>query len=61
MGGHGSNSAVLGAEKHASSRYAQVFASAYPGDSLDNLWPWPPEPQWYADLRTEYRDELLAA
>ena len=60
-GGHGSNSAVLGAEKYASGRYAEVFASAYPGDSRDNLWPWPSEPKWYADLRTEYRDALLAA
>ena len=51
---HGYNSAVLGADVFASDTYAKNFGEAYPGDSLANLWPWPNEPQWYADLRTEY-------
>jgi len=51
---HGYNSAVLGADVFASDTYAKNFAEAYPGSSLANLWPWPKEPQWYADLRTEY-------
>ena len=57
-GGHGYNSAVLGADKFASAQYAEVFASVYPGDSLANLWPWPKEPQWYADVRTELPQQV---
>ncbi len=60
-GGHGYNSAVLGADKFATDGYAKTFASVYPGDSLANLWPWPKEPQWYADVRTEYRNKFVNA
>ncbi len=60
-GGHGYNSAVRGANAHASDRYAEVFASVYPGDALANLWQWPREPQWYADARTELRNEFVHA
>ena len=60
-GGHGYNSAVLGADKFASPAYAKTFASVYPGDSLSNLWPWPKEPQWYADVRTEFRNKFVNA
>ena len=60
-GGHGYNSAVRGAGKHASARYAPVFASVYPGSALANLWPWPREPQWYADARTEFRNRFVNA
>ena len=59
--GHGYNSAVLGADKFASSNYGNVFASVYPGNSLANLWPWPREPQWYADVRTEFVNKFQAA
>ncbi len=59
--GHGYNSAVLGADKFASKDYGRVFASVYPGDSLANLWPWPKEPQWYADVRTEFVNKLKSA
>ncbi len=60
-GGHGYNSAVLGADKFATDGYAKIFASVYPGESLANLWPWPKEPQWYADVRTEYRNKFVNA
>lgn len=60
-GGHGYNSAVLGADQHASGQYAKVFGSVYPGNSLANLWPWPKEPQWYADVRTEFRNKFVNA
>ena len=60
-GGHGYNSAVRGAGRHASARYAPVFASVYPGSALANLWPWPREPQWYADARTEFRNRFVNA
>ncbi|MCP3687226.1 MAG: hypothetical protein GY784_02325, partial [Gammaproteobacteria bacterium] len=59
--GHGYNSAVLGADKYASDNYGKVFSSVYPGNSLANLWPWPKEPQWYADVRTEYVNKFNAA
>ena len=60
-GGHGYNSAVLGAERYASGAYGKMFGTVYPGDSLANLWPWPKEPQWYADVRTEYRNKFVNA
>jgi len=28
---------------------------------LGNLWAWPREPQWYADVRTEYRNKFVNA
>ena len=59
--GHGYNSAVLGADKFASDGYGDIFASVYPGDALANLWPWPKEPQWYADVRTEFVNKFNAA
>ncbi len=58
---HGYNSAVLGADKFASAQYAKNFSEAYPGNALQNLNPWPAEPQWYADIRTEYRNKFVNA
>ena len=60
-GQHGYNSAVLGADKNASPDYGKWFNQIYPGKSLANLWPWPKEPQWYADVRTEYRNKFVNA
>ncbi|MGE4635065.1 MAG: extracellular solute-binding protein [Arenicellales bacterium] len=60
-GQHGYNSAVLGADQHASPDYGKWFNQIYPGDSLAKLWPWPKEPQWYADVRTEYRNKFVNA
>lgn len=59
--GHGYNSAVLGADAFASDSYGAIFGSVYPGESLANLWPWPKEPQWYADVRTEFVNKFNAA
>lgn len=58
---HGYNSAVIGADQFADAAYKKNFAEAYPGDALSNLWPWPKEPQWYADVRTEYRNKFVNA
>lgn len=58
---HGSNSAILGANKHAGSAYKKNFAEAYPGNALANLNPWPAEPQWYADVRTEFKNKFINA
>ena len=53
--------AVIGADKFADAAYKKNFSEAYPGDSLANLWPWPKEPQWYADVRTEFRNKIVNA
>ena len=58
---HGYNSPILGADKFASPQYAKNFAEAYPGDALANLNPWPAEPPWYADIRTEYVNKFKSA
>ncbi len=58
---HGSNSAVLGADRHAGPAYKKNFGEAYPGRALADLNPWPAEPQWYADLRTEYKNKFVGA
>ncbi len=58
---HRYNSAVVGADKFANAQYAKNFAEAYPGDALKNLNPWPSEPQWYTDVRTEYRNKFVNA
>ena len=58
---HGYNSAVLGADAFAGASYKKNFSEAYPGEALANLWPWPKEPQWYADVRTEYRNKFVNA
>ncbi|MCR9221063.1 MAG: extracellular solute-binding protein [Alphaproteobacteria bacterium] len=58
---HGYNSAVLGADAHAGDQYKKNFTEAYPGEALSNLWPWPKEPVWYAEVRTEYRNKFVNA
>ena len=60
-GGHGYNSAVLGADKHAGRQYAMAFASVYPADSLANFWIWPREPDLFAHASGEYRDRFVDA
>ena len=57
----GYNSAVIGADKHLSDASKKNFSEAYPGTALDNLWAWPSEPVWYAQLRNEFRDKFVAA
>lgn len=58
---HGYNSAVIGADAHAGEQYRTNFSEAYPGDALSKLWPWPREPPWYADVRTEFRNKFVNA
>lgn len=58
---HGYNSAVLGADTFAGDNYKVNFSEAYPGDALSKINPWPAEPQWYADVRTEYRNRFVNA
>ena len=57
----GYNGVVTGAEELLDEASRQAFNSAYPGDALKRLWWWPDEPEWYAKLRTEYRDKFVNA
>ena len=57
----GYNATVKNADKYLAEKAKIAFDEAYPGDALDRLWWWPTEPQWYADLRTGFRDRFLAA
>ncbi len=58
---HGYNSPVLGADGFAGAAYKQNFSDAYPGDSLANLNPWPPQAPWYGEVRTEYENKFKSA
>ena len=58
---HGYNSPVLGADQHAGAAYAKNFAEAYPGDALAKLNPWPADPSWYVDARTEFTNKFMSA
>ena len=31
------------------------------GVELDHVWPWPAEPGWYAEIRSQYVDQFKAA
>jgi spermidine/putrescine transport system substrate-binding protein len=57
----GYNATALGAEQYLSEQSRRNFMEAYPGDALDRLWWWPPEPVWYAAARAEFRDRFVAA
>ncbi|MEX1035929.1 MAG: extracellular solute-binding protein [Sneathiella sp.] len=58
---HGYNSPVLGADQFAGDAYKKNFADAYPGESLNNLNPWPPQAPWYAAIRTEYVNKFKSS
>ena len=57
----GYNATVHGVRDLLDAKTKAIFESAYPGDALDKLWWWPDEPAWYAEIRAEYRDQLIAA
>lgn len=57
---HNYNSVVLGADAIANANYAKNFKEGFPGDALAKLNPWPSEPQWYADKRTEYENKFAS-
>ena len=59
--GSGYNPVVTGADALLSAKAKQNFQEDYPGDALNKLWHRPPEPSWYAELRTQYADKLKAA
>jgi spermidine/putrescine transport system substrate-binding protein len=57
----GYNSCTEGAAPLAGEDYAANFAAAYPGDAIENLWWYPPEPTWFIAARNEFRDRFLSA
>ena len=57
----GYNSTVAGVSELLDAASRKAFAIAYPGDALAKLWWWPDEPEWYAEVRGEYRDSFIAA
>ncbi|MGE3831859.1 MAG: substrate-binding domain-containing protein [Parvibaculaceae bacterium] len=59
--GSGYNPVVTGADGFTSEVFKKNFQEAFPGDALKNLWPWPPEPTWYAEIRSQYADKFKAA
>jgi spermidine/putrescine transport system substrate-binding protein len=59
--GSGYNPIVTGADAFTSDIFKKNFQEAYPGDALKNLWPWPAEPTWYAEIRSQYADKFKAA
>ena len=40
---------------------SQFAGSLGPARALSKLIPWPAEPQWYADIRTEYTRAFVAS
>jgi spermidine/putrescine transport system substrate-binding protein len=59
--GSGYNPVVTGSDALLSEQAKKNFSEAFPGDALKNLWHRPPEPSWYAELRTQYADKFKAA
>jgi spermidine/putrescine transport system substrate-binding protein len=59
--GSGYNGIITGADAFTSDTFKKNFQEAYPGDALKNLWPWPAEPTWYAEIRSQYVDKFKAA
>jgi spermidine/putrescine transport system substrate-binding protein len=55
------NPVVTGADALTSEAFKKNFQEAYPGDALDRVWPWPAEPSWYAEIRSQYVDQFTAA
>ncbi len=59
--GSGYNGIITGADAFTSDAFKKNFQEAYPGDALKNLWAWPAEPTWYAEIRSQYADKFKAA
>ncbi|MFZ5677286.1 MAG: extracellular solute-binding protein [Pseudomonadota bacterium] len=59
--GSGYNPVVTGADTLLSDVAKRNFQEAFPGDALQKLWHRPPEPSWFAELRTQYAGKFQAA
>lgn len=59
--GSGYNPVVTDADAKLPDVAKKNFQEAYPGDALTKLWHRPPEPSWFAELRTQYADKFKSA
>lgn len=59
--GSGYNPVVKGADALLSDVAKKNFQEAYPDDAIAKLWPWPAEPSWFAEIRTQYAEKFKAA
>lgn len=59
--GSGYNPVSKGADAFLSDAAKKNFLEAYPGDATSKLWHRPPEPSWFAELRTQYAEKFKAA
>jgi spermidine/putrescine transport system substrate-binding protein len=59
--GSGYNPIAKGSDKLMSEAARKNFTEAYPDDAVSKLWQRPPEPSWFAELRTQYAEKFKAA
>ncbi|EWY40160.1 spermidine/putrescine ABC transporter substrate-binding protein [Skermanella stibiiresistens SB22] len=59
--GSGYNPVSKGAGDLLSDVAKKNFLEAFPSDAVDKLWNRPPEPSWFAELRTQYAEKYKAA
>ncbi len=59
--GSGYNPIAKGSDTLLSAVAKKNFTEAFPSDAVSKLWHRPPEPSWYAELRTQYAEKLKAA
>src|SRR5262245_18039866 len=57
----GYNPVAKGSDKLLSDVAKKNFSEAYPDDAVEKLWNRPPEPSWFAELRTQYAEKFKAA
>ncbi len=57
----GYDSCASGVSRFLNDKMRKKFNDTFPGDALGNIWWWPTEPSWYADLRSEFRDRFVTA
>ncbi len=59
--GSGYNPVCKGSADLLSEAAKKNFKEAYPDDAVSRLWQRPPEPSWFAELRTQYAEKFKAA
>lgn len=58
----GYNSAAVGAAEHLSDDLKAAYEMAYPDEAaIENLWWWPAQTDFFANLRSEYSEKLTNA
>jgi len=57
----GYNSCAVDSDQHLSTEAKEDFVAAYPAGTIDNLFWWPMQTDFYAALRAEYTEKLTNA